>query len=134
LFFPDEDPLTATLAAFGTYFIGFVSRPIGAAMFGRYGDRIGRKGTLIATLLCMGVANIPDCRCSDLLLDRHLGCRHLDHHAYGSEDRRWRRMGRLSRSSDGMVTSPWTAWIGCILAAIRRPGWFVSREPVDISF
>ncbi|HZT27711.1 MAG TPA: MFS transporter [Pseudolabrys sp.] len=56
LYFPHEDPLTATLAAFGTYFIGFVGRPIGAAIFGHYGDRIGRKATLIATLLCMGVA------------------------------------------------------------------------------
>src|ERR1700716_391296 len=56
LFFPNEDPLPATLAAFGTYFIGFVGRPIGAAIFGHYGDRIGRKATLIATLLCMGIA------------------------------------------------------------------------------
>src|SRR5690349_23129569 len=56
LFFPNTDPLTATLAAFGTYFIGFVGRPIGAAIFGHYGDRIGRKATLIATLLCMGIA------------------------------------------------------------------------------
>jgi metabolite-proton symporter len=56
LYFPNEDPLTATLAAFGTYFIGFIGRPIGAAIFGHYGDRIGRKGTLIATLLCMGIA------------------------------------------------------------------------------
>ena len=45
LYFPNEDPLTATLAAFGTYFIGFVGRPIGAAIFGHYGDRIGRKAT-----------------------------------------------------------------------------------------
>jgi metabolite-proton symporter len=56
LYFPKEDPLTGTLAAFGTYFIGFVGRPIGAAIFGHYGDRIGRKATLIATLLCMGIA------------------------------------------------------------------------------
>src|SRR5271168_18951 len=56
LYFPNEEPLTATLAAFGTYFIGFVGRPIGAAIFGHYGDRIGRKATLIATLLCMGLA------------------------------------------------------------------------------
>jgi metabolite-proton symporter len=56
LFFPNQDALTATLAAFGTYFIGFVGRPIGAAIFGHYGDRIGRKATLIATLLCMGIA------------------------------------------------------------------------------
>ena len=56
LYFPNEDPLTATLAAFGTYFIGFVGRSIGAAIFGHYGDRIGRKATLIALLLCMGSA------------------------------------------------------------------------------
>ncbi len=56
LYFPHQDPVTATLAAFGTYFIGFVGRPIGAAIFGHYGDRIGRKATLIATLLCMGIA------------------------------------------------------------------------------
>ena len=56
LYFPNQDPFSATLLAFGTYFIGFVGRPIGAAIFGHYGDRIGRKATLIATLLCMGLA------------------------------------------------------------------------------
>src|SRR6478735_345241 len=56
LFFPNQEPLAATLAAFGTYFVGFAARPIGAAIFGHYGDRIGRKATLIATLLCMGIA------------------------------------------------------------------------------
>jgi metabolite-proton symporter len=56
LYFPNEDALSATLLAFGTYFIGFIGRPIGAAIFGHYGDRIGRKATLIATLLCMGIA------------------------------------------------------------------------------
>jgi MFS family permease len=56
LYFPNQEPLSATLLAFGTYFIGFAARPIGAAIFGHYGDRIGRKATLIATLLCMGLA------------------------------------------------------------------------------
>jgi MFS family permease len=56
LFFPQTNALTATLLSFGTYFVGFLSRPIGAAIFGHYGDRIGRKATLIATLLCMGLA------------------------------------------------------------------------------
>jgi MFS family permease len=56
LFFPNSDPLVGTLAAFTTYFIGFVGRPIGAAIFGHYGDRIGRKATLISTLLLMGFA------------------------------------------------------------------------------
>ena len=56
LYFPNQHPLTGTLLSFGTYFIGFAARPIGAAIFGHYGDRIGRKATLIATLLCMGLA------------------------------------------------------------------------------
>ena len=54
--FPTKIRSPRPLAAFGTYFIGFVGRPIGAAIFGHYGDRIGRKATLIATLLCMGIA------------------------------------------------------------------------------
>ena len=56
LYFPNHEPLSATLAAFGTYFVGFVGRPIGAAIFGDWGDRIGRKATLIATLMLMGIA------------------------------------------------------------------------------
>src|SRR5436190_13064653 len=56
LFFPNSDPLTGTLEAFGIYAVGFVARPVGAAIFGHYGDRIGRKSTLIATLLLMGLA------------------------------------------------------------------------------
>jgi MFS family permease len=56
VYFPQEDPLTGTLSAFGVFFIGFVARPIGAAIFGHYGDRIGRKATLIVTLLMTGIA------------------------------------------------------------------------------
>src|SRR6266446_6974159 len=56
LFFPGSDPLAGVLAAFGIFFIGFVGRPIGAVIFGHYGDRIGRKATLIATLLVTGIA------------------------------------------------------------------------------
>jgi hypothetical protein len=56
LFFPHSDPWVGTLEAFAIYAVGFVARPIGAAIFGHYGDRIGRKSTLIATLLLMGVA------------------------------------------------------------------------------
>src|ERR1700737_4012596 len=56
LYFPASDPLVGTLQAFGIYAVGFVARPIGAAIFGHYGDRIGRKAALIATLLLMGIA------------------------------------------------------------------------------
>jgi metabolite-proton symporter len=56
LFFPTFDPLTGTLASFGTYTVGFVARPIGGIIIGHYGDRIGRKSMLVLTLVVMGVA------------------------------------------------------------------------------
>ena len=56
VFFPSHDPLAGTLTAFATYAVGFAARPVGAAIFGHFGDRIGRKATLIATLLLMGLA------------------------------------------------------------------------------
>src|SRR5579872_3774442 len=56
LFFPKSAPLVGVLEAFAVFFIGFVGRPIGAAIFGHYGDRIGRKATLIVTLLVTGIA------------------------------------------------------------------------------
>jgi MFS family permease len=56
LFFPKSDPLVGVLEAFAIYTVGFIARPIGAAIFGHYGDRIGRKATLIATLLVTGIA------------------------------------------------------------------------------
>jgi MFS family permease len=56
LYFPESDPLVGTLQTFGIYAVGFASRPIGAAIFGHYGDRIGRKAALIGTLLLTGLA------------------------------------------------------------------------------
>jgi len=56
LFFPNADVLISTLLAYGTFFVGFLSRPIGGVIFGHYGDRIGRKTVLILTVLIMGVA------------------------------------------------------------------------------
>jgi metabolite-proton symporter len=56
LFFPTFDPLNGTLAAFGTYAVGFVARPLGGVVFGHYGDRHGRKSMLVLTLVIMGVA------------------------------------------------------------------------------
>src|SRR5204862_319520 len=56
VFFSGSDPWMDTLKAFGVFFIGFVARPIGAAIFGHYGDRIGRKATLIVTLVMTGIA------------------------------------------------------------------------------
>jgi MFS family permease len=56
LFFPHSDPLVGVLEAFAVYTVGFIARPIGAAIFGHYGDRLGRKAALIATLLITGLA------------------------------------------------------------------------------
>lgn len=55
-FFPAHDRYTGVMLSFGTYFVGFAARPIGAAIFGPIGDRIGRKATLILTLMLMGGA------------------------------------------------------------------------------
>lgn len=58
LYFPSQDAYSGTLLAFSTFFLGFVARPVGAVIFGHFGDRIGRKGTLVATLLLMGVSTV----------------------------------------------------------------------------
>jgi len=56
LFFPNVDPVIGTLAAFATFGVGFVARPLGGVVFGHYGDKVGRKSMLVITLLIMGVA------------------------------------------------------------------------------
>jgi len=58
LFFPSFDPLVGTVLAFATAAVGFVARPLGGIVFGHYGDRIGRKNVLVATLLLMGIATL----------------------------------------------------------------------------
>src|SRR5438270_11512098 len=56
-FFPMEDPVVGTLSAFAIQFVGFAARPLGAFIFGHFGDRVGSKATLIVTLLTMGLAS-----------------------------------------------------------------------------
>src|SRR5215203_3962038 len=58
LFFPTSDPATATLASLATFGIAFLARPIGSALFGHFGDRVGRKTTLVAALLTMGLSTV----------------------------------------------------------------------------
>ena len=58
LFFPASDPATATLASLATFGIAFLARPVGAALFGHFGDRVGRKTTLVAALLTMGGSTV----------------------------------------------------------------------------
>ena len=56
LFFPQIDPLVATLLSFASYGVAFAARPLGAAVFGHFGDKVGRKSVLFITLLLMGLA------------------------------------------------------------------------------
>lgn len=56
LFFPSHDPLAATMLAFSTYAVGYIARPLGGIVFGRLGDRIGRKKVLVSTLVLIGAA------------------------------------------------------------------------------
>ncbi|MER6409041.1 MFS transporter [Streptomyces viridosporus] len=56
LFFPDVSPAAGVLASFATFWVGFLARPLGGIVFGHFGDRMGRKGTLVTTLVMMGVA------------------------------------------------------------------------------
>jgi metabolite-proton symporter len=58
LFFPSSDPATATLASLATFGIAFLARPVGSALFGHFGDRVGRKTTLVAALLTMGLSTV----------------------------------------------------------------------------
>src|SRR5215204_789913 len=58
LFFPASDPAAATLASLATFAIAFFARPIGSAVFGHFGDRVGRKTTLVAALLTMGLSTV----------------------------------------------------------------------------
>src|SRR5687767_14899481 len=58
LFFPASDPTSATLASLATFGIAFLARPLGSALFGHFGDRIGRKTTLVAALLTMGISTV----------------------------------------------------------------------------
>jgi metabolite-proton symporter len=57
-FFPNTDPYVGTLLSFTTYFVGFASRPLGAIIFGHFGDRLGRKAALISTLVLMGLSTM----------------------------------------------------------------------------
>src|SRR5437870_7634704 len=58
LFFPASDPAAATLASLATFAIAFLARPIGSALFGHFGDRVGRKATLVGALLTMGLSTV----------------------------------------------------------------------------
>jgi MFS family permease len=119
LFFPNADVLISTLLAYGTFFVGFLSRPIGGIIFGHYGDRIGRKTVLILTVLIMGIATfliglLPTYASAGIWAPiMLLGAAHLPGH------RHRRRMGRR-RADGGRTFSRGQARLLRSLAADRR--------------
>ena len=129
LYFPHSDPLVGTLQAFGIYAVGFIARPVGAAIFGHYGDRIGRKSTLIATLLLMGVATFAGRVRSDLRADRNLGRGPVDHPALHPGRRGRRRVGRLGAAVHGMDQDQFQSRLHRLVAAVRRAGRVVPGQP-----
>ena len=102
LFFPASSAYAGAMQSFATYFVGFAARPIGAAIFGHWGDRIGRKTTLIITLLVMGIAF---CRHRHPARDRNhrrRGAAAARGAARAAGHRGRRRVERLGAAHDGM--------------------------------
>ena len=102
------------------FFIGFVARPIGAAIFGHYGDRIGRKATLIVTLLMTGIATAAVGLVPGYDSIGIWGGGHPDPPAPDPGHRRRRRMGRLGAAGDGMGAHQQEPRLYRLMAAIRR--------------
>ncbi len=99
LFFPESDPVTGTLLAFGTYALGFVARPLGGVVFGHFGDRVGRKKMLVVSLMMMGIATFAIGLLPTYERDRHRGTDPAAGLPPAAGLRRRRRVGR--RHLDG---------------------------------
>ena len=128
LFFPKSDPLVGVLEAFAVYTVGFIARPIGAMIFGHYGDRIGRKATLIATLLLTGLATFAVGFVPTYETSRHLGRRHPDHHPFHPGHWGRRRMGRLGPVVDGMGAHQPASRLHHVMAATGWAGRIAAGE------
>jgi len=94
LFFPSEDKLFSTMAAFGTFAVGFFARPLGGIVFGHIGDRIGRKKSLVITLVMMGGGHRVHRLVADLRPDRRRGTGAADPASRRAGHCRRRRVGR----------------------------------------
>ena len=100
LFFPASDPASATLASLATFAIAFLARPIGSALFGHFGDRVGRKTTLVAALLTMGVSTVAIGAAADLRDDRRCGAAAAGDLPLRPGARARRRVGRRGAARD----------------------------------
>jgi metabolite-proton symporter len=141
-FFPKSDPVAGTLLAFGTYALGFVARPLGGVVFGHFGDRLGRKKMLVASLLMMGLATIaigllPTYAsigpAAPLLL---LGCRLLQGFAVGGE---WGGAVLMAAEhGDDARRGFWSSWpqAGVALGNLLATGvlWILALVQPDSAF
>jgi hypothetical protein len=120
LFFPSFDPFVGTLAAFGSYAVGFVARPLGGAIFGHFGDKIGRKTMFDADHDDHRSWYISHRLSADLQADRRLGADHVDWPSAIAGYRHRRRMGRRDLDGDRARTT-WQARLFWQLGASWSP-------------
>ena len=133
LFFPGSSPFAGVLLSFSTLFVGFAARPVGAAIFGHYGDRVGRKTTLVTTLVLMGVATFLIGLLPLVRHHRRRGADPADPPADRPGHRRRRRVGRLRAHVDGVGRAPPQGADGQLAAAGRaaRVCSFDGHGPAD---
>ena len=117
-----SDPLVGVLEAFAVYSVGFIARPIGAMIFGHYGDRIGRKRALVATLLLTGLATFAVGFVPTYDQVGIWGAVHPDHHPLHPGSGRRRRMGRLGTVVDGMGGDERSSWFHHVVSTAWRSG------------
>ncbi len=129
VFFPESDSeLEAILAAFVTYAVGFIARPLGGVVFGHFGDKYGRKKLLQFAILLVGVVDVPDGLPADLRSDRLLGAGAAGGPAVHAGLRGRRRMGRRRAAGGRAQPQPrrgfWASWpqaavpVGNMLATV----------------
>ncbi len=130
---PRSRHVTGILLSFGTQFVGFAARPIGAAIFGHFGDRIGRKATLIATLLLMGIGDSAD-RVSAHATRRSASRPRAAHPAArAAGHRRRRRVGRVGAAVHGVGHAPPARLHGQLAAdRVSRSGLLLSTGMVKL--
>ena len=143
MFFPHGASEAQSLAAFATFGIAFLARPIGAVLFGHFGDRMGRKSTLVASLATMGLSTtligvLPGYASAGMVAPILLCILRL-----GQGDRPWRRMGRRRTDRDGkcpfrairlvrhVPTARAGAWISVIQRAVSAAVRFSERCAVS---
>jgi sugar transport protein len=115
LYFPTSDQLVGTLQAYAVFFVGFVARPVGAAIFGHYGDRIGRKSTLIVTLLLTDLAAFAVALAPSYEQIGIWGASAADRATFCPRGGGGRRVERLGAAVDGMGEDQRASWL-------HRPG------------